>query len=379
LITAAALILDIVLYLALGWRLGGDAPRYLDGAQRLLSGQPLTDRQLGYVGYIGVLAAFQSAGFGNVAVTLCQLGLSLLAGYCAYALGCLWSGWRVGLLAGLMWVLFIDVQRWNFYLLTDGPFMAAVMICCYTVARARTGGWVPLAAAVVSIGAMAVLRINGVFFAAFFFLYLAAGLQGRTRRLAAMTAMVVTLALTPAGWQLFGFIARSDAQGALVQEGTYQFLVDGHVIWNTVFLPMPPPEAGNPGGPLAIVAYAAAHPWAVIKLYTWRLGHYVLAYNPLYSSRHLLVNIVMWPIVYALTLVGLRSLAPRSPWAAGLVVLWMCQGAIVTLTAGDFDGRYSLYAVPALLPFVAEGLDRVGVRAFGALGRRAAIAGRTSA
>ena len=44
--------------------------------------------------------------------------------------------------------------------------------------------------------------------------------------------------------------------------------------------------------------------------------------------------------------------------------LWICQGALVVLTVGDYDGRYSLYAMPALLPFVAAAfnervLDRV--------------------
>jgi hypothetical protein len=33
--------------------------------------------------------------------------------------------------------------------------------------------------------------------------------------------------------------------------------------------------------------------------------------------------------------------------------LWICQGALVVLTVGDYDGRFSLYAMPALLPFIA--------------------------
>ena len=44
-VIAAAIAVNVALFVLLGLRLGGDAPRYLDGADRLLQGIPLTARQ----------------------------------------------------------------------------------------------------------------------------------------------------------------------------------------------------------------------------------------------------------------------------------------------------------------------------------------------
>jgi hypothetical protein len=107
-----------------------------------------------------------------------------------------------------------------------------------------------------------------------------------------------------------------------------------------------------------MLAYIIAHPLAVSRLFVLRLGHYLFAYSPGYSFLHRLVNIVVWPVLYLLAGIGLGVIGSRSMWAAGLTVLWVTQAGIVMLTVGDSDGRYSLYAVPALLPFVAAGVIR---------------------
>lgn len=368
LIVAAGLAVDVALYALLGWRLGGDAPRYLDGAQRLLNGIALTERQLGYVGYIAVIAGFQATGLGLTGVWFFQLALSLIAGCAAFALGRAWFGDRTGLVCGLLWVTFVDIQRWNFYLLSDGPFISAVMICCSLTARGRTAGWPTLGAAVAAIAAMATLRINGVIFAAFFCVYLLAELN-RSRRLAIAATLLVLILAVPAGRAVIGFVSRPQTHGELVRQGTYEFLVEGHVIWNTVFVPMPPVDTSRSAGPGDIAAYIADHPLAVARLYALRFGHYVFAYNPQYSTRHRLVNLTLWPLLYLFTLAGLSSMMRQSRWAASLALLWVCQGVLVVLTVGDFDGRYSLYAVPALLPFAAGGVDRLAAAAMTAFGR----------
>ncbi len=361
-IGAAALLVDAILYLSLGWRPIGDAPRYLDGAQRMLTGTPLTDRQLGYFGYSAVLAALEWLHLGAHAVLWVQLILACAAAFAAWALGRRLGGPRTGLICGLLWVGFLDIQRWNFYLLTDGPFIAAVMICAYLVVAADGREWRGLIDAVAAVVAMASIRINGIVYAAFFAAFLFMGLSDRLRRSALVLLMAGAFLILPISREVFGFVARPQEQGDLVRQGTYEYMIQGHIIWNTTFTPMPP--AGDPSGSglRDAVAYVARNPVAVSKLYALRLVHYVFGYNPRYSSPHILINIATFTTLYAFAAVGLAIVWKRSRWIASLAGLWLCQAAVVIVTVGDYDNRYSLHAVPVLLPFAAVGIDRAAAR-----------------
>ena len=345
-----------------GWRPIGDAPRYLDGAQRLLTGTTLTDRQAGYIGYSAVLAALEWLHLGADAVFWVQLMLSFGAGCAAWALGRRIGEWRAGVICGLLWVGFVDIQRWNFYLLTDGPFIASVMICAYLVVAARSGGWLALSAAMAGILVMSSLRINGVVYAAFFGVYLFVGLADGSRRAGLVLLLAITFLLLPTSRQLFGFAARPQEDGELVRQGTYEYMVEGHVIWNTVFTPMPDAEAASGSGLGDFVSYVLEHPLAVARLYALRLGHYLFGYNPRYSHLHIVINVITFTALYTFTSLGLASARNQMPWVAGLAVLWVAQAALVMVTVGDYDNRYSLHAVPALLPFAAVGVDRAAAR-----------------
>lgn len=81
------LLLNLAIFASYGIRLGGDSPRYIDGAVRLLSNQPLAANQVGYYGYIAVIALNQALGLDNAGVVLLQLLVSAFALYCLYSLG----------------------------------------------------------------------------------------------------------------------------------------------------------------------------------------------------------------------------------------------------------------------------------------------------
>jgi hypothetical protein len=57
---------NLVLLAFIGPLTGGDTVIYMDGATRLLDGQPLVERQPSYIGYIVIVAACQAMGVGRL-------------------------------------------------------------------------------------------------------------------------------------------------------------------------------------------------------------------------------------------------------------------------------------------------------------------------
>jgi len=86
-----------------GVHLGGDTGLFLDGARRLLDGQPLVDREPSYLGYVAVIAASQAVGAGLLGVVLIQIAVATAGAGAVYRLGMELGGTRVaaGTVAGV--------------------------------------------------------------------------------------------------------------------------------------------------------------------------------------------------------------------------------------------------------------------------------------
>ena len=363
----AAIVVHAALFVLLGFRAGGDAPRYWDGARRVLAGEPLSDRQQIYFGYIYLLAAIRAFTDQAVVIHAVQIAGGLIATIACVRLGGYFGGAIAALTTGLLFVSFYDIHKWNFYRLTDGLFISSVAVACWLTVRARQASMIPALAAILI---MATLRFNGIVFAGFLLGYLACLRTDRRQRLAIALAAVLVI-LLPSAAPVTPFHPAPTEGQAPVQTGTLSFLTDGEVIWDTVKIPMPPQTEVSGRTVPDLLQYVAAHPVDVARLYSLRLLHYVFAYNPRFSPRHVLVTTAHWVIIYALTACGWWIVRRRDPALSWLALLWVCQGALVVLTVGDFDGRYSLYAAPALLPFAGVALaeavywisDRLSLRA----------------
>ena len=351
----AVLGVNLVLYFLLGFRQGGDAPRYLGGADRLLAGDGLSFREQAYFGYILVVALVKAAGLPVTTIYVIHVAAACAAGFAAIRLGRAYGGEFAGVVAGLSWALFYEIQKWNFYLVTDGLFTSAVMIACWLVIRASRSDVARLVAALAGVMAMASLRFNGVLFATICLVFLFIRADPRSRRLVA--AAFVVLAILPSSADISPFHWwRAPGEG-IAREGTLGFMTQGQVIWETVRIPMPA-AGGSSGHTLVdLFAYVFSHPLAVARLFLYRSLHYLFAYNPHFSTPHILASIVQWLAIYVFASIGLVVSYRRAGLAvAWLPVIWLSQAALVVLTVGDYDGRYSLYGAPALLPFVAVGV-----------------------
>jgi hypothetical protein len=351
---AGAVAINVAVLVALGSRAGGDTPRYLDGAARMLAGVPLTERQSAYSGYIWVLAALFRLHLPAASIYAVHVAASAAAAAALTAAGARLAGRRGAIAAALAWVLLIDVHRWNAYLLTDGLFISAVAIAA-GLAFAATNG----AAAFTAMAAaclVALVRINGLPYA----IILVSGVALRRSRRAVLLGIVLLLALLLAPTARALRALGSGTGEAFSSEVLLDDLTRGEVIWHTTAIPMPRPAPAS--GHLArdLFRYVTAHPISVAGLYGLRLGHYLFGFNPRYSTKHLVAVVLQWILIYGGCVLGLRALQRRGQLAeAWPALIWIAQGFVVMITVGDFDGRYSLYAIGGLIPVFAAGAASV--------------------
>lgn len=334
-------------YLVLGVRLGGDSGRYLDGARALLAGEVLAGKQAQFLGYDGLVALSLGLGAGQAGVVAAQALLALAAAWLLWRAGSQAFGEAAGWLAALAFLVYPDVQAWNFYLLPDGPFasLLAMSVCLALLAARRAAWWLALAP---SLAWLALLRPEGALLLLPLALWLALGRSWGAALLLALAAAA-----------LFALAGGTGASGREDVLGHWQ---RGTVVWGT-----------NLAWPSARLAGGEARGQGGVGLAAW-LGRAVLA-DPLWVAG-LVVRRWFWFLAhlrpyYSLAhnaLAGLASLlllglAGRALVRGGagrakalLVLVVLAQAVLVGLTWADYDGRCLTRVLPLILLLAAAGL-----------------------
>lgn len=328
-------------WLALGTRLGGDSPRYLEAAARLLAGLPLVDKQADFLAYDWLVAAVLSLDGGQAGVVAVQVMLSLAAGGVFFLGASRTFGPAAGLAAALAYVLWPDLQRWNFYILSDGPFNSLLAGCLglALMANRQPCYWLALAPALVL---LTLTRPEGLFFLPPLAVYF-----GLCRRPASLVLLLAGLGLA------LGLKGPSPATSAEILEHWGR----GTVIWGYAALDHPPALA-TAGHTLAGWLWAALtqDTWNLLAAMGQRAFWFLVHARPFYSLGHnllaglsslLLLGLALWGAWAGRGSGGQRAL----PW---MVVLM--QLALSMLTWADWDGRFLTRVTPALMLLAAEAL-----------------------
>jgi hypothetical protein len=120
------------LYLTHGIIQANDSVRYLEISDKLAHFQVLEQRDLLYLGYCVFLAFFQFCNFSIGGIVLVQLGLAFLGLICFYKSATLISKKPiVAFLTSLVFLAFIDIHRWNFYILTESFYFSVLLMAFY--------------------------------------------------------------------------------------------------------------------------------------------------------------------------------------------------------------------------------------------------------
>lgn len=328
-------------WLVLGTRLGGDSPRYLEAAARLLAGLPLVDKQADFLAYGWLVAAVLSLDGGQAGVVVVQGLMSLAAGLALFLGASRAFGPTAGLAAALAYVLWPDLQRWNCYILSDGPFNSLLATSLGLALLSNRQPWYWLALAPV-LGLLVLTRPEGLFF-----LLPLAAYFGLNRGPAATVLLLASLGLA------LLLKGPSPATSAEILEHWGR----GTVIWGHAALDHPPalPTAGH-----SLMGWLWAALWRdtynLLVAMGQRAFWFLVHARPFYSLAHNL-----WAGLSSLLLLGLALWGALAGGEGGRqrALAWMVvlmQLGLCMLTWADWDGRFLTRVTPALLLLAAEAL-----------------------
>jgi Dolichyl-phosphate-mannose-protein mannosyltransferase len=361
--TRAFLALAVVLFVAHNvWVLrsapamGGDSPRYVASAERLLERGVIQGRDQNYSGTVVYLALMKIVAPGGdafaTAAVAVQTVVAFLALFCVYGIGRMTLSERAGALAAVLYAVNPYAMIWNRYVLTDSLFISFVLVSIWALlAAARRRRWLALAVPACVFTAM--LRPNGLVYLPVFLLYLLSLLSRRLRAVACVVVAGAALAAAP-------FLAREIAKAADRIQAV-DHLVEGVTVWHVARIDMPGYDTAGMHPVTAVFAYVATYPSATLRLFAARLHAAYLFTREGFSPRHNALLRVALPVLYALAAAGLVRSWRRGPTRDLLLVLGVlgAQTAILVLTYSDHDPRFTCYTLTLVFLLAAYGLEWV--------------------
>jgi 4-amino-4-deoxy-L-arabinose transferase-like glycosyltransferase len=339
LLVSLCLLVNLAILLSIGIRTAGDSPRYLDGAENLLRGLPLQERQPYYTGYLLLIAFCRMIGSGLPGVIAIQLMMAGLAALALYDLGRRLHGESAGLFAAALFAANPDIARWNAYILTDSLYISLVILAVWSTHKAfeLRRYWYLMASTVLA--AATLIRPNGSVLILVSLLYLCSGIKRKRLRHLVIAAILLASILSALALLRFYTLRFGDNPVTILRYG-----ITGISEWD---VPMPAEPGPFAGEWTDLISYVARHPFASLRLGATRVAIELIHARPFFSFKHNALLFVSLPVIYLLALVGLRLSRNRS--LMRLVVLTIVAHlAVVAATYADWDGRFLLYVLPLI-------------------------------
>ncbi len=348
------------LYFTGGIRPAGDTSRYIGAAEVLLSGHLPTDgKAMSYLAYDGFVAIILGLGLGQAGVIFFQVLLSGIATYTLYLLGTHLFDWRAGFVAAFLFAGFPDLQKWNFYILTESLFITTIILTSYAILARK--GWQRILFGGLLVLLATFLRPNGFIVPLALFLTVLIWLwqDGKRHRVAGIfVASVIALSLASI-W----------LGEMLSKENVLNHYIEGTVIWGHAesALTMPgkiPDCTVTKGNALyEITCFAIARPLYFIKLAGMKLFYFFLLARPYYSVPHNVFILFFLLPIYALTIISwYRGRKEFVRWGFAALLIFL-QALVVSFTFADWDSRHLEVILPLIFLFAAGGavwlMDRV--------------------
>ena len=344
--------MQLWLYISGGIRPAGDSGRYIEAAEVILSGHlPTSGKAMSYLAYDGFVAIILGLGWGQSGVIFAQVLLSGVAAYFLYLLATHLYDWRAGFIATLLFVGFPDLQKWNFYVLTESLFISIIILTSYVI-LARNG-WQRLIFGALLILIASLLRPNGFIVPLALSLYVLFCLwKDGKRQLVAwiMVAAVILLSLASI-W----------VGEMLSKENIVSHYIEGTVIWghpeSALSMPGQVPECALAGANtlFEISCFAVSKPLFFIQLAGMKLFYFFLVARPYYSLPHNLIILIYLLPVYAFAIISIyRKRNEFIKWGFAAIII-LLQALMVAFTFADWDSRHLEVVLPLILLFASGG------------------------
>lgn len=336
------------LYYTGGIRTAGDTDRYLGAAELLLSGHlPITGKAMSYLAYDGIVAVFIGLGWGQLGVIIFQVCMSGIAAYTLYLLSSYLYGWRAGLVAAFLYIGFPDIQKWNYYILTESLFISTIILTTYVILV--TKGWQRIIIGGLLVLLATLLRPNGFIVPMALSLYVLLVLWQEGKRRLVMGVIVIAVITLAAASIWIG--------GMLSKEHVLSHYINGTVIWghpeSALSMSGQEPDCTQVKGNtlFEIGCFAAAKPLYMIELAGMKLFYFVLLARPYYSGPHNIVILLFLLPVYSLTIITfIRGRKEFVKWAFPAFII-LLQAMVVSLTFADWDSRHIQVVLPLMFLF----------------------------
>ena len=346
-------------------RYGGDSPRYIEGAERLLAGKAVDDAAIPYLGYVILVSAIYFLKLGDVGVIAVQIILSAFAALAIFDLGRRLVSEAVGLIAVSLYVVNLEIQQWSFYVLTESLYISALILACWiiyrTIESSKPIAWIAMS--VVLTVCMATIRPNGWVMIPLMIMFLIIGvLRKYGSRLACYALAIACLVAGNVFWLPYtlGLTNSLPVQLFLQGSDSYLTLVNGEIIWSYADLKLDMPIDENPvgSGLVGVLNYCARHRGDCARLFSLRVVVELAYVRPYYSSIHNWAIALSLPAMYLLALIGFYEM--RKEFFAWLALLLMSVHFLsVAATWADYNGRFLIYVFPLITLFGAIGLFAV--------------------
>lgn len=348
----ALVLLQILMAVGFHFYFGGVAPagdqgRYLNGAENILNGRPLEERQASYLSYVLILAFFKGLGLSLSWVVVFQWALSMVAMVVLFKLSCRLAPYPANLLAPLFF-LFTDIQRWSQNILTDSVYISCAIILVYLISELHESdfSWKRAIGAILFGLFTVFVRPNGWSFIP---------ILPITFLLLPNTALKNKVILFLGSAALLFFSARLVSAHSEGKELYLGFALIGEVIWKypegRIAMPQPTIELEGTSG---LITYIFTYPFSYLKLVFLRIFTELSHYRSFYSGLHNAVTILYMSLSYTFAFVGLYF--QRKNFLAK-VTLSVClfHIGIIGITFADWDGRFLMHFFPLILPFASAG------------------------
>lgn len=346
------LTMQLWLFYSGGIRPAGDTGRYLSAAEFILSGHlPTNGKAMSYLAYDSFVAIFLGLGLGQEGIIFAQVLISGFAACALFLLGSHLYDWRAGLIAALLYAGFPDLQKWNFYILTESLFISAIILTTYIIMVYR--GWKRVIFGGLLLLFVALLRPNGfiVPFALVLFFILQLWLDGKRKLVTGILVSAISILSLVSVW----------VGDMLSKEHVLEHYINGTVIWghpeSALTMPGETPDCAHANGNplLEILCFTLAKPLFFLELLGMKLFYFFLLARPYYSASHNFIILLVLLPVYALTILcWYHRRKDLSRWAYPAIIIFL-QSVVVAFTFADWDSRHLQMVLPLFFVFAAIG------------------------
>lgn len=345
-------IMQFWLYFTGGIRPAGDTGRYIDAAEVLLSGHlPTSGKAMSYLAYDSFVAVFIGLGWGQPGIIFAQVLISGIAAYTLFLLGTHLYDWRAGFVAAFLYVGFPDLQKWNFYILTESLFISTLILTTYVIIACNDWKRVLFGGLLVLLATF--LRPNGFIVPLALFLYVLAWLWQDGRRQLATSIFVASVIILS--------VASIWVGGMLSKENVLTHYIEGTVIWghpeSALTMPghIPVCSQARENVLIEIACFVVAKPLYFLKLVGMKLFYFFLLARPYYSTPHNIVVILFLVPVYTMATIALyRGRKEYVKWGFPAIIIFL-QAVVVSFTFADWDSRHLQVVLPLILLFASGG------------------------